>query len=164
MPDDLTETTSLVSEPAALSPAAEKIRVMLEQAKSDRQYRERSFTKKAEADFLGLFASGMPVHDACQMLQISSATLYLRRKLKPEFAELWEEARERRYLPVEDRLADIAMTGEPSSMATVRAAEVLLKGSGIARYNSAPRQTASATVKQTAEGGQLSVSIGTPGP
>jgi hypothetical protein len=163
MADEPTDAALVVTESAPLSPAAEKIRVALEQARWDREHRDRPMNRAIERNFLDLFASGVPEFQICQLLGISRGTIYQRRRRDPEFGQRWDEARESRYTPIEDRLAEIAETGDMGSMATVRAAEVLLKGS-IARYNSAPRQQASATIRQTAEGGQLSISVGTPLP
>lgn len=119
---------------------AAKIRVALEQARHDAEHARFPLTKAAKADFLRLVAAGMPVFDIAVLLKVSRGTFYNHRNVDPDFAQAWERALEMRYTPIEDRLADIAVSGAPEAMATVRAAEVLLKGS-IRRYNQAPAST-----------------------
>jgi len=130
---------------------AAEMHVALAIAANDRAHAKMPLTKRARADFITLLSAGVPVQEICSRLQLASRTLYDARHADPEFNRLWEDAIERRYLPIEDRLASIARSGDPSSMATVRAAEVLLKGS-IRRYSQSPATNASAKLTQHADG------------
>lgn len=134
------------------------IRVALEQAKHDAAHAAMPLDDEARAHFLRLLAAGMPVFDICQVLQVSRTTVYWARNHDDEFAERWTLALEQRYTPVEDRLANIALKGSPDSMATVRAAEVLLKG-GIRRYGPPPPKIATATLTSP-DGRSISVQLG----
>lgn len=143
----------------------ERIRVALEQAAHDREYALQPFDDEAQVHFLRLLASGMPVFDICRFLKVSRSTAYYVKRENPEFESKWLDALEMRVTPVEDRLRDIAEAGDPTSMATVRAAEVLLKGN-IRRYNQAPRMPAvSASIQQGgSEGPRFTMTLGQPTP
>lgn len=87
------------------------------------------------------------------------SVLYRARHADPEFDKAWTEALEAGCSPVERRLQAIALDGDPGSMATVRAAEVLLKTRHRA-HQQRPAGAVSATVDTP--GGSLTVRVGHP--
>ena len=158
LPATLDDTSPLDNPAVAYQ---ERMRVAAEQANHDRAYRVAPFTKRAMRDFLDHLAGGMSVFDICRLLGVARPTVYARRRQDEEFARAWDEAIEMRYQPVADRLQDIAQYGDPSSMATVRASEILLRVNPA--FSQQPKgQRATATLKQTAEGGALTVTLGAP--
>ena len=158
LPATLDDTSPLDNPAVAYQ---ERMRVAAEQAGHDRAHRNSPFTTRGMKDFLELLAGGMPVFDICRLLGVARTTVYARRRQDEEFARKWDEAIEMRYQPVADRLQDIAQYGDPSSMATVRASEILLRVNPA--FSQQPKgQRATATLKQTAEGGALTVTLGAP--
>lgn len=117
------------------------------------------FSKDRKAAFVAAVAAGLNVHAACDVVGIATSTLYAQRNSDSEFARAWADALEASTAPIEERLANIAAIGAADSMATVRAAEVLLKHRDPRRYTKAP--AVSAELRQTAEGGSFSVTLGT---
>ena len=158
LPATLDDTSPLDNPAVAYQ---ERMRVAAAQASHDRAYRTAPFTKRARLDFLEALAGGMPVFDICVLLGVSRRTVYRQRQTDQDFAREWDEAIEMRYQPVADRLQDIAQYGDPSSMATVRASEILLRVNPA--FGAQPKgQRATATLRQTAEGGALTVTLGAP--
>lgn len=125
----------------------------------------RPLTEEVFEHFLAGLRAGLCVDDAIAMTGATDRGFYKRRKRDPEFARRWEEAYAAGAAPLERRAQEIALTGEPGSMATVRAIEIGLR----ARHGSLahPRQappTATAEMKRGADGAQsFTVTVGTPG-
>ncbi|MEY4761790.1 MAG: hypothetical protein RLZZ200_1646 [Pseudomonadota bacterium] len=85
-------------------------------------------SKERKALWCALLAAGVSVADTAALVGISRSTMYRQRYKDPAFAADWDAALEMSIDPIEQRLKDISLTGPVDSMATVRAAEILLKG------------------------------------
>ncbi len=116
--------TGLLMGSAALGPAIRK--AALEMAHDQATANVALCPERAEG-FLLAVAAGLPVSAAAVLAGVSRRTLYYQRAHDPEFAEQWEDAREASLGQVESRMESIALQGEPGSMATVRAAEALVR-------------------------------------
>jgi len=116
--------------------------------------------EQAEA-LLDAIAEGMSISQACRALGIRPNEVLRHAAMDEEFALALHIARDLSAEPIEERLSDIALNGDPTSMATVRAAEILLKGKSD-RYNR--RFSTSTQVDLKTGGGRLRVRVGTPLP
>jgi hypothetical protein len=85
------------------------------------------FSKKRREEFLAALGEGLTVASAAQYAGVSVRNVYIHRGLDARFAEQWEDALEASLGQIEERLMEIALYGEMNSMATVRAAEALLR-------------------------------------
>ena len=141
----------------------EKTRVALRQALLERERRNRPISKAMKAQFLEFLALGLPVAMICNELGIARMTVYNHRNSDEAFAKAWHRALEVRSEPIVDRLHEIAEYGSADAMATVRAAEVLLKGT-VRRFNQAPAPlSASATMTKHVDGSSsFTTRIGAP--
>ena len=139
----------------------ERMRVARERMLADGRRRAHAIDRKSKAVFIAAIAAGLHVRDAAEICDRSVAALYRHRHLDSGFAQEWDDAMEASTAPIEERLESIALLGDPTSMATVRAAEVTLKHRAGRRY-----QQGGASVKMTqgADGSSLSVRVGTPLP
>jgi len=117
-------------------------------------------SNERKAVFIAALQSGLLILDAAEVAGVAVSTLYRTRNIEPEFARMWDDANEASLQPIEQRLESIALTGDPSSMATVRAAEVTLKHRAARRYNQGGTRV---EMKSGPDGGSLSVRVGTPG-
>lgn len=136
---------------------AERLRAAAVQIASLGRRGRRPLTKEARQAFLVGIAAGLDVDDAAEFCGRALSTLYQARNRDPEFARQWAEALEAGCAPVERRMRAIALTGNPESMATIRAAEVFLR---TRHPNFGPPKPASASVKMDASAGTFSVNVG----
>lgn len=143
-------------------PTKKRIRAAAMRAARDRKRAGTPLSRQDREDFLSLLASGISIDDAAEVVDRNISVLYNARKALPEFDRAWADALEVGCSPVERRLQSIALDGDAGSMATVRAAEVLLKTRHRA-HQQAKSPSMSATVEGP-NGGALTVRIGTPGP
>lgn len=118
----------------------DRIRVALEQATQERAWATKPISKASKALFIQGLAAGVPITVISEKLEIGRIAFYRLRRADSEFAQAWDDALEIRAEPIIDRLADIAESGAADAMATVRAAEVLLRGT-VKRFNQAPAST-----------------------
>src|SRR5688500_5248678 len=86
-------------------------------------------SKEAKIGFLLALGAGLSVQAAAAIVGVAEQTLRRERSRDDDFREQWEWAIEARSEPVEDRLQDIAMTGDAGSMATIKAAHIILQAS-----------------------------------
>jgi hypothetical protein len=114
----------------------------------------------AEA-LLDAIAEGYSISSACKVLGIRPNDVLRHAAQDEEFALALQIARDISAEPIEERLQDIALNGDPNSVTTVRAAEILLKGKSD-RYNR--RFSTSTQVDLKTGGGRLRVKVGTPLP
>lgn len=84
-------------------------------------------TEERQEGFLLALAAGLSVSTAVALAGVSRRTLYEHRRRDEEFAEQWDDALELSLGQIEGRLETIAIQGEMGSIATVRAAEALLR-------------------------------------
>jgi hypothetical protein len=103
------------------------IRVAAEQMATDQRARGVAASKARCDAFILAVASGLPVITAASLAGVPRRTLYDLRERDEEFARRWDDALEQSLSNVETRLEEIALTGPATSMATVRAAEALLR-------------------------------------
>lgn len=86
------------------------------------------FTRRRQEEFLVALATGLSIADAAAAAGVGRRTVYRHRLTDRTFAESWTVALDCSVDAIEERLRRIVMGGRPDSMATVRAAEVLLRG------------------------------------
>lgn len=75
-----------------------------------------------------LLASGLTIAQAARQVGLSSYQVHAARRSSPEFDEACTIAIELGTDPIVERFQAIALHGNPESMATIRAGEVVLKG------------------------------------
>jgi hypothetical protein len=95
---------------------------------SDNQVRGRRLTAQRADAFLLALGSGLSVSASAALAGVARRTLYDMRARDEEFARRWDDALDMSVNVIEERFSEIAMTGDPGSMATVRAGEALLRG------------------------------------
>lgn len=103
------------------------MRSFIAQIAHDQVTRRVPLTRQRRAAFLFALSSGLTVAAAAALAGVARRTLYDFRERDPEFGREWEDALEASLAPIEARLEEIALTGDKSCMATVRAAEALLR-------------------------------------
>jgi hypothetical protein len=113
----------------------------------DQTTRSVPLTEERQNAFLLALAAGLSVSAAAALAGVARRTLYDHRENDSEFALQWENALEASIGNIEARLETIALQGDMNSMATVRAAEALLR----ARQRERPRQS---IVRTTNDRGQ----------
>lgn len=142
---------------------AARLRAAVERMRHDtRTVHVAMSAERRELFILGVRA-GLSISRACKLAGIAERTVYRERGRNEAFAVEWAEALEGAIEPLEDRLEEIAYTGDMSSMATVRAAETLLRGRS-ARYRQGGPAPQRASASVNAATGTISVSVGTPTP
>lgn len=140
----------------------ERIRVARDRMLAEGARIHLAIDTKARRVFLAALSAGLLVDDAAEVCGRSVAALYRLRNRDEAFRRDWDDAREASCAPIERRLEEIARHGAIDSMATVRAAEVSLRHRDPRRYQNAGQ--ARVEMRTSAEGGSLSVRLGTPGP
>lgn len=90
--------------------------------------RGKNISRRQREAFLIALAVGVGVHAAADFAGCSLSGLYGMRRREREFREAWDDALEASLDSVDTRLFTIALHGDPGSMATVRAAELLARG------------------------------------
>jgi hypothetical protein len=93
----------------------------------DHSTRAVPLTEERQDAFLLALAAGLTVSAAAALAGVARRTLYDLRDRDAEFSSRWDNALEASIGPLEARLETIALQGEMGSMATVRAAEALLR-------------------------------------
>ena len=91
--------------------------------------RGNSASREAKVQFLLSLGCGLSVQASAALVGVSERQFYRERKRDADFAAEWETSLEMRTEPIEERLADIAMTGDPAAMSTIRAATAILAAS-----------------------------------
>lgn len=84
-------------------------------------------TDDHKALFLLWLGTGLPIAVSAALTGVTADTMYRHRRQDKEFAEAWDDALEASLAPIEERMSEIAINGNPESMATVRAAELMLR-------------------------------------
>lgn len=108
--------------------AAARLREALSQLTDTVALRAVRFDKVRQEVYLAAIAAGVPQHVAAVTVAgVSPSTPQWHARHDPEFKAALEEAWAIRSSKMEERLENIAMDGDPGSMATVRAAETVLK-------------------------------------
>lgn len=144
------------------APGAQLLRVAADRiGRAGTPSKKTPFTRERREAFLDALACGLTVTAAADLVGIKRTHVYHVIRTDERFAQAFHEARDLSVDFLEERLSDIALTGDPSSMATVRAAETVMRGRS-ARYQTGGR--ASVQLKQGEGGSSLSVSVGTPLP
>ena len=87
-----------------------------------------SLDKRRRKRLIEHLAAGLTVSQACRRIGMAPTTVYAARRASPEFDDACQAAIEIGTDPIVERFQAIAMHGEPTSMATIRAGEVILKG------------------------------------
>lgn len=87
-----------------------------------------SFDKRRRRLFIEYLAEGLSQSQAARQVGASNSYIWQLRKAQPEFDEACMAAIEIGTDPIVERFTAIALHGNPESMATVRAGEVVLKG------------------------------------
>lgn len=87
-----------------------------------------AFDKRRRKAFIELLAAGLTASQACRQVGISAVYVAKLRRDDPTFDDAVMTAIEIGTDPIVERFTAIALHGEPTSMATVRAGEVVLKG------------------------------------
>jgi hypothetical protein len=114
----------LLSDTETLGPAIKRAAAEMTH---DEGTRAVPLSKQRRDGFLLALAAGLPVTAAAALAGVSRRTLYDYRRRDEEFAEQWDDALEASLGPIEARLERVAIEGDANSMATVRAAEALLR-------------------------------------
>lgn len=91
--------------------------------------RGNSASKQAKVSFLLALGAGLSVQAAAALVGVPEQQFYRERRRDADFAAEWADALEARTEPIEDRLHDIAMTGDPGLMSTIKAATSILAAS-----------------------------------
>jgi len=113
---------------AARALAASLVRAAAAQLALAEDKRGRNISKRQREAFLIAVAVGVGVHAAADFAGCSMNALYGIRRRDAEFRASWDDALEASLDSVDTRLLSIALHGDPGSMATVRAAELLARG------------------------------------
>ena len=136
--------------------------IELAQSARARARKHVPLTKERREGFLEAIRCGVTTTRAADLVGVSRRAIYAALERDETFRRQYDDARDIAAEVIEARLEEIAMSGDRNSMATVRAAEVLLKGRS-QRYR--PPQPGSTKVTSAVEGrGVMSVQIGSPGP
>lgn len=143
---------------------AERLRAAADRMEWDRAHRGVALSAQRRDTALAALRAGLPVSAAARLAGVSERTLYRERDRDAEFERDWAVALEAGAEAIETRLESIALIGEPGAMATVRAAETLLRGKSPRYRQSAPGVRPAAVARMETPGGTLSVSVGTPMP
>ncbi len=93
----------------------------------DQATRSVPLTEESQDAFLLALASGLSVSAAAALAGVARRTHYNHRESDGDFALHWDNALEASIDCIEARLETIVLQGDMSSMATVRAAEALLR-------------------------------------
>lgn len=158
------EMTALAEIPNHLqAEMAAGLRVAAERMAHDRRTAHVPLSRERREQFLAALAAGYPISVAAQIAGVAERTIYRIRGRDEAFAREWELALEASVDPIESRLAGIALTGAADSMATVRAAETLLRGRS-RRYRKDGEQGATVTLRQGETSNSISLRLGTPIP
>ena len=113
----------------------------------------------ARANFIKLLTEGMTISAAAQRTGTTSWAIASLRRSHPEFDQCVHDAIELGTEAVQARLREIALTGDAESMATVRAAEVYLKGTHSAyRPPNNPRRASAKITRVDADGNTYTIS------
>ena len=118
------------------------------------------FSRDRQTMFLELVAQGYPTKRAAEEVGCSWRHVFHHLAKNKELKAEYEEARDQATGAIEFRLQSIALHGDPTNMATVRAAEVYLKGQSRRYHNQPPPSS----VDIQTPGGSMNVRIGMPGP
>ena len=86
------------------------------------------FDKRRRRAFIEYLAAGLSISAAAHRCGISPSTVHHHRRQSPEFDDAVIAAVELGTDPVADRMVAIALHGDPSAMATVSAAKLVLQG------------------------------------
>lgn len=140
---------------------AERLRVTAARIERERALRRVPLTRESKHRFLEALSAGLAIDMAADVAGVASRTLYRERERDPAFAQEWQDALESSVSPIERRLESIALDGDPGSMATVRAAETLLRGRS-RRYN--PKGDSAATVRMSQSSDSRSITVSLSGP
>ena len=84
--------------------------------------------KRRRKRVIEYLAAGLTISQAAQRIGMTPTTIHRARRESPEFDDAVIAAIEIGTDPVVERFVAIAMHGNPESMATIRAGEVVLKG------------------------------------
>lgn len=84
--------------------------------------------KRRRKRVIEYLAAGLSISQAAQRIGMTPTTIHRARRESPEFDDAVIAAIEIGTDPVVERFVAIAMHGNPESMATIRAGEVVLKG------------------------------------
>ena len=119
-----------------------------------------TFNKQRRKAFIELLAAGLTFSQSARTVGLTASYLHHLRRLDPAFDEACVSAIELGTDPVVERLTAIALHGDPGSMATVRAAETVLKGRNAAYRD---RSGSVRIERRDADGNTWKLSAGTSG-
>ena len=105
----------------------ESLSVAIQMAISGADTQRKSFDRKRRRAFIELLAAGLTFSQAARRVGMTASYLHSLRRQEPAFDEACVAAIELGCDPVVERLQAIALHGKAESMATVRAAEILLQ-------------------------------------
>jgi hypothetical protein len=106
---------------------AAKLHVALRHLRGSRARAGRPIRPEQRSLVVEGISSGLSLSAACDFVGVHSSTIYREIRRDREFAEAVETARELACDVAEERLEEIALDGPLDSMATVRAAEAVLR-------------------------------------
>lgn len=113
----------------------------------------------ARANFVKLLTEGMTISAAAQRTGTTSWAIANLRRNHPEFDQCVHDAIELGTEAVQERLREIALTGDMKDMTTVRAAEIFLKGTHSAyRPPNNPRRASARITRTDADGNTYTIS------
>ena len=152
---------ALAAVEAAPSPAAGvagRLRAAAERMRHDARTLQVPISVERRELFLAGLRAGISVSKSCRAAGIAERTAYRERARNEVFAREWAEALEAAIEPLEERLEEIAYEGDMGSMATVRAAETLLRGRSRRYANHPAPQQARASLD--ARSGTIAIQVG----
>ena len=114
----------------------------------------------AKGNLVRLLCEGLSISEASRRVGTTAQNVAHLRRAHPDFDAAVQDAIELGTEAVQARLREIALTGDAEAMATVRAAEVYLKGthSAYRAPNSNPRRASAKITRVDADGNTYTIS------
>lgn len=153
-----TALTTIESGDGAAAGVAGRLRAAAERMRHDARTLQVPISAERRELFLAGLRAGISVSRSCRAAGIAERTAYRERGRNEAFARDWADALEAAVEPLEDRLEEIAYEGDMGSMATVRAAETLLRGRSRRYANHPAPQQARASLD--ARSGTIAIQVG----